>query len=84
MIFCRVESGLTVEKACDDEVAQRMWNGLYSGDPVFLVEGFLIFQRLKSQKVLNLKSLFTADLIPDDVRLELSSKQFSSDKELKM
>jgi hypothetical protein len=61
-----------------------MWDGLHSGDPVFLIEGFLIFQRLKSQKVLNLKSLFTADLIPDDVGLELSPEQFSSDKELKM
>jgi hypothetical protein len=74
VIFCRVEGGLTVEKACDDEVSERMWDGLYSGDPVFLVESFLIFQRLKSQKVLNLKSLFTADLIPDDVGLELSSE----------
>jgi hypothetical protein len=74
VIFCRVEGGLAVEKACDDEVTQRMWDGLYSRDPVFLIKGFLIFQRLKSQKVLNLKSLFTADLIPDDVGLELPSE----------
>ena len=61
-----------------------MWDWLYCWDPIFLLDSFFIFQRLKCQKVLNLECLFTTDLVSNDVGFQLSSQQFTTDKEFKM
>lgn len=75
---------MAIEQTHDYQVSQWVWNRLNCWYPIFLVECLLILQRLKRQKVLNLKGLLTADFVPDDMRLQLTSEQFTSNQELKM
>jgi len=79
-----MECGLSIKETSNNEISKRMRDYLQCGNPIILVDRKLIIQRLECQKVLNIKCLFTTDFVPDNMRLKLSSQQFSSNKKLKV